>query len=376
MRNALSWIVIFLLVGTAPAMATPLDPIRTRAKPEPDAARPLSARDVGLYRRIFAHQEAGHWDHADVLVGRLKDRLLLGHVLQQRYMHPDAYRSTFEELSTWLDQYGDHPGANRVYRLALKRRPADAEAPPRPVPGYLGGSGQERQEVTEIAYRSARERSPEEQKLVGAWREGIEKLARIRQPEAAFEQLKAVHVRRLLDRTEVDIARWEIARSYFALGDDVAALKLARLAAVRSGDVAPEMHWTAGIAAWRHGRIDLATRHFRALALAEAAHPSERARAAFWAARAYVVAQKPQEVSRFLRIAAEDGRSFYGQLARAVLGEQPQTARCPMASCRMIRWRRSARWQACVGRWRSTRSAKGIWRSRRSARSPHGPTPV
>ena len=49
-------------------------------------------------------------------------------------------------------------------------------------------------------------------------------------------------------------------------------------------------------------------------------HPSERARAAFWAARGYVVEQKPQRVSEFLRIAAEDGSSFYGVLARAALG--------------------------------------------------------
>ncbi|MGH6914634.1 MAG: lytic transglycosylase domain-containing protein, partial [Geminicoccales bacterium] len=42
----------------------------------------------------------------------------------------------------------------------------------------------------------------------------------------------------------------------------------------------------------------------------------------FWAARAHVVEQKPQQVDDFLRIAAEDGRSFYGLLARAVLGQE------------------------------------------------------
>jgi soluble lytic murein transglycosylase-like protein len=82
----------------------------------------------------------------------------------------------------------------------------------------------------------------------------------------------------------------------------------------------PEIHWVAGISAWRHGRTDLATLHFTALANAESAHPSERARAAFWAARAYVVAQKPQQVGVYLRIAAEEPQSFYGALARAALG--------------------------------------------------------
>jgi soluble lytic murein transglycosylase len=81
------------------------------------------------------------------------------------------------------------------------------------------------------------------------------------------------------------------------------------------------MHWIAGFSAWRIGRRDLAARHFAALARAEAAHPSERARAAFWAARVYVVEQKPAYVTAFLRIAAEDRQSFYGVLARAALGK-------------------------------------------------------
>jgi soluble lytic murein transglycosylase len=312
-----------LIAGNGPAGATPLDPFRPRAKTDlvtADApAGPLGARDVGLYRRIFAYQNIGAWQRADQLIAQLSDRLLLGHAEWQRYMHPDAYRSSFEELRAWLEQYSDHPGADRVYRLAKKRRPRGTPAPKVPVRGYLGGSGQERQEVIRAPYRSTRERTAEEEALIDGWRERIEKLAASRQPEAAATRLQAV--RRRLDHTEIDLARWQIGRSYFAVGDDLKAITIARGAAVRSGDIVPEMHWVPGIAAWRLGRIDLATRHFRALALDEAAHPAERARAAFWAARAYVIAQKPPEVGRFLRIAAEDGQSFYGLLARAVLGE-------------------------------------------------------
>jgi soluble lytic murein transglycosylase-like protein len=157
---------------------------------------------------------------------------------------------------------------------------------------------------------------------VEAWREGIEKLANNRQPEAALEQLKAAHALRMLDRTEIDLARWQVARAYLAVGDTLPALRFARWASVRSGQAVPEIHWTAGIAAWRQGRTDLAIRHFTALALAPEVHSSERARAAFWAARAHVIAQKPQEAGRFLKIAAEDNQSFYGLLARAALGEE------------------------------------------------------
>jgi soluble lytic murein transglycosylase len=85
----------------------------------------------------------------------------------------------------------------------------------------------------------------------------------------------------------------------------------------------PQIHWTTGLAAWRTGRIELAARHFAVLAEAEAARPSERARAAFWAARAHLVTFQPQLVTRFLSIAAENAQNLYGLLARAVLGHDP-----------------------------------------------------
>jgi soluble lytic murein transglycosylase-like protein len=282
---------------------------------------PLGTHDQRLYHEIIALQEEARWDAADALIGRLHDPLLLGHIQQQRYMHPDAYRSTYEELRAWLERHGDHPDADRVYRLALKRRPAGAPSPLEPVSGYLGGSGQERQEVTEVTYRSLRERSAEEDARVSAWRQAIEKLADNRQPEAAADELNTAAMLRLADHVEIDLARWAVARAYLAVGDDRSALKLARQAAIRSGHTVPEIHWTAGFSAWRIGRTDLATHHFTALARAESAHPSERSRAAFWAARGYVVEQKPQRVAEFLQIAAEDTRSFYGVLARAALGE-------------------------------------------------------
>ena len=321
--HALRWslALLILVAGSSIAGATPVTS-KSGLAARGHGLAPLSARDQRLYREIIALQDEARWDAADVLIGRLRDPLLLGHVQRQRYMHPDAYRSTYEELHAWLEHYGDHPGADRVYSLALKRRPAGAPAPLKPVAGYLGGSGQERQEVTGVAWRSARERSADEDATVRAWREAIDRLASRREPAAAAAQLALPAIRKLADRVEIDLARWAVAGAYVAVGDDLEALKLARQAAVRSGDIVPEIHWTAGFSAWRIGRRDLAARHFAALAQAEAAHPSERSRAAFWAARAYVIEQRPQQVAAFLRIAAEDAQGFYGVLARAVLGEE------------------------------------------------------
>ena len=92
----------------------------------------LSGEDARLYREIFALQAKGAWGDADKRIGRLNDRVLLGHLLAQRYLHPTSYRSKFSELAAWLDHYPDHPQAARIYRLAKIRRTSGARAPRAP----------------------------------------------------------------------------------------------------------------------------------------------------------------------------------------------------------------------------------------------------
>lgn len=95
----------------------------------------LHVADVFRYREIFAAQADGRWAEADRIIGRLDNKLLLGHVQAQRYLHP-RYRSKYQELATWLKAYGDHPDAQRIHALALKRKPVSLAAPD--VPGGGG----------------------------------------------------------------------------------------------------------------------------------------------------------------------------------------------------------------------------------------------
>jgi soluble lytic murein transglycosylase len=280
---------------------------------------PLGVRDAVLYRRIFALQEAGDLAAADRLIDSLQDTLLLGHVQLQRYLHPTAHRSTFEQLKAWLERYGDHPEADRAYGLARKRRPSHAKSPAKPVRGYLSGNGQQMQEIGRPRYRTERERTSAERTLVREWQTEIEALSQRGRTSQAESLLRSTEIVALLDPVELDLARWAVAQAHFARGRDQAALALAAPAAARSGDAVPEIHWTAGISAWRLRRIEVAGRHFQALAEAEAALPAERARAAFWAARAHLVTFRPAEARRQLELAASYPQSFYGLLAGATL---------------------------------------------------------
>lgn len=116
----------------APPNLAALPPAARAHGPAVDLPEPLGVADVDRYRQIFRLQENGNWAAADRLIDKLEDTRLMGHVLAQRYLHPTAYTSKFQELSEWLAKYADHPQAPRIYALALKRQPAGAAPPKEP----------------------------------------------------------------------------------------------------------------------------------------------------------------------------------------------------------------------------------------------------
>ena len=104
--------------------------------------KPLNLKDVKLYQEIFSLQEVGKIQEAEKLTTKLTNRVLLGHIQSQKYLHPNAWRSSFDELRIWLLNYSDHPDASRINWLAKKRKPKSAKSPNKPKKGYLNGVGQ------------------------------------------------------------------------------------------------------------------------------------------------------------------------------------------------------------------------------------------
>lgn len=88
----------------------------------------------------------------------------------------------------------------------------------------------------------------------------------------------------------------------------------------KSGYQALSSHWNAGLAAWRQGSLAEAGQHFQALARNQEQSPWARSAAAFWAARVELRSRRPEQVAPWLRLAAEHPRTFYGLLARRLLG--------------------------------------------------------
>ena len=85
-----------------------------------------------------------------------------------------------------------------------------------------------------------------------------------------------------------------------------------------------DAQWLAGLEAWRRGSFIKAAQAFAKDAEDAENNRWDQSKSAFWAARAYLRAKQPDKVSAWLRKAAKDPLTFYGQLATRALGIEPK----------------------------------------------------
>ncbi|MGE0747520.1 MAG: transglycosylase SLT domain-containing protein [Rhodospirillales bacterium] len=281
----------------------------------------LATADAERYRRIFAAQAGGRWSDADAEIGRLGDRLLLGHVLAQRYLDARHYRAGHDALAAWLAAYADHPDAPAIRFLAAKRAPAEAEA--LPAVAYAAAAVRWDNGAMSPAPPAPPERTPALRKEAARILESARKRLRAGHHAEAVRYLAHPHVVRVLSTAEIDHEIATIAGDLYQQGEAGQAFVFAERAVRRSGDAAPAAMWIAGLTAFRLARYDAAATYFEALAAVPDLPAWPRSAAAFWAARATLDAGRPERVEDWLAAAAEHPDTFYGLIAHRILGTEP-----------------------------------------------------
>ncbi|MCG8492081.1 MAG: lytic transglycosylase domain-containing protein [Sneathiellales bacterium] len=281
----------------------------------------LSDKDAGLYQQIFRLQEKGAWRKSDRLIKKLDSKVLMGHVHYQRYMHPTHYRASYPELHLWMKAYADHPGADKLYRLAVSRHLRDWKPTPKPKRrGYLGGTGPGQPFYLSRSYKSPRKRSAKIVTEVKHANRVVRRYLYRGQPTKAIEYLQQKKIRKLLDRHEYSILEARTALSFFLYSKDELALKHSKQALKNSEKHVPLAHWTAGLAAWRLGKLEDAAGHFDRLSSIKRVSGWTASRASWWASRSYLKLGKPEKSIQFLQKASHYPRTFYGLLALRQLG--------------------------------------------------------
>ncbi len=290
--------------------------VAAEASTDPVVPRVLSENDETLYRDIFALQEDGRWPEADAKIDALENDILLGYVQFQRYMHPTAYRSKYEELRRWMAYYADLPEADKIYSLARKRRPRNASAPIRPIPRKWR-SAPTQELHPDLATDYANTSGPRLRQIEGR----VRYLAKREQAITALKEIDSKLKQRVITERQYDRMRSWVAASLYYQGYIDRAQKIATEVANRNGDTAVMGYWIAGLIEFRQGNLASAHSFFTRMAAVPYQEDSLRSAAGFWAARTALAAGQHQDVAPNLEIAALFPFTFYGQLALALLGQ-------------------------------------------------------
>lgn len=272
--------------------------------------RVLSDEDVSTYKQLFKAADAGDTAQISALLPQLKNKLLVPHVAAKNYLSPKTV-SSFDQLKTWLKTYDDYPEAARLYALAVRKdtkRAGELEDPDRKI---IRGNLDESDTPTEYTSPAAEAAA---KKLRGMIRAG--------QVAGATSYLQSAELRGSLSAADYGRLAHQVAAGQYYLGDANSAFALADKVAEQVRSEVPDADWVAGIAAFRLQKFDAAAKHFAALAQNEKSSSWMKSAAGVWAARSYLIAKQPQNVSRMLEIAAEKHRTFYGLIALRLLGRE------------------------------------------------------
>lgn len=268
----------------------------------------LSPADVKTYHDIFAAEKSGQIAKSEALVTKLSDSSLMGYVLEERYLGTH-YHTGYAELKSWLEDYGDLVGADKVYKLAVKRAQTKSSVP-LPVRPHWRGIDNEPQEFGDT--------NPQHQAVARLAAE-LKTLAREGRPEAAETRWKRAAAQTKLSETDIDRLGAFVATAYLGEMKDRQALSVCADVIVKSGNNALQCHWVAGLASYRLGDFIAAAAHFETL-VDNSRVPRTYSAAAFWAARSYMHTSQPDRVLTLYERAASEPDTFYGLLAFRVLG--------------------------------------------------------
>jgi soluble lytic murein transglycosylase len=294
-----------------------IEKLLIKSAKQKSGAAMLPKSDAALYKTAFEAQEQGNIKQSDSALKKISDLRLLGHVLYQRYMHPDSYRSNFRELKIWLDFYADHPGADKIYRLAQSRMPSGYKGKlNKPVKAKIIAQVREPTMHTAKPYvpkRGSSQAAASIDKKVSGLLEGgrnADALAYIQDPSVAAN----------LDAVQYDTVRADIAAGLLYSGDAESAYALAAKSFSRSGKFVPRAGWIAGLISWKSKRYKEAARYFEVAAHSEYASGWLQASAAYWAARSHMRVGNVKPVSAWLERGKKYPRTFYGLISTRALG--------------------------------------------------------
>ncbi len=276
-----------------------------------DAPQILTDIDASLYRQIFKLQDKERINTAINAQSQIADKLLMNEVLYQRYIS-DTYHTRGKEITSWMEQYYDMPGAQRMEKLAKIKK---ANVKRARVPNMISGS--ESIETAQSETWTQKKYTGKINKNIDAFkraiRSGSTKVARQILEDKSFKK----------DLTESDYGRLSgrLAYLYYTNGETELAKKWGFVASDANSEYGL---WSMGLLYFKEENYKESQKYFSRILDLPQINNARKTEAAFWAGRAADFKGDIENAKRYWRIAATYPMAFYGALSATMLGQQPQ----------------------------------------------------
>jgi soluble lytic murein transglycosylase len=328
------------LIWAAPVFAQPQDPLAplpTSPKPivatpagqspwtpaissqtTPPAAQPAPVLAVPRdWRGVFDAIDAGDWASARAGISTLPPSVLTPLAKAELYTAKDSPVIDLASLQALIGQAPELPEADQLAAMAFKRGATDPLLVYPEKPTVNLGSAPVRYRAKPVQGEPAADQL----------RSALDPLIKTDDASGAEAQLLLAAPRLSVEaRAE---AATRVSFVYYVLGLDMDARRVAdtwRQSA--TGEWASQAAWVSGLASWRLGDCQSASRDFNQVA-ALAPQRELRAGALYWAARSEQACGRPQSVTPLLKAAAAEPESFYALVARETLGMDTKLAADP-----------------------------------------------
>ena len=316
-----AWLAFGSLMCAAPVFAqtpdplAPLQTVPTPAVPPAIVQSPAAAASTVPapkdWRGVFDAIDAGQWATAQAGIAALPPGILTPVAKAELYTAKGSPQVDLASLQALISQAPELPQANQLALMAIKR---GATTPPLVVPERatvnLGSAP--------VRYKA---RPVQGEPAADELRALLDPLIKSDDASGAEGQL-LIYAPQLSVEARAEAGQ-RVAFVYYVLGLDMDARRVSdtwRQGA--TGEWASQAAWVSGLASWRLGDCESASRDFQQVA-ALAQQRELRAGGLYWAARAEQQCRRPASVEPLLRAAAntaEGPESFYGLLSRETLG--------------------------------------------------------
>ena len=271
----------------------------------------LSRQERELYRSIFDAIRGEQWVRVQALLAEDKDGPLRQVVAARYYLAANSPKVELPQIQAWLADPAalNLPQAEQMARLGQRRGLTSMPALPQAQPFQYQGHDPKR----------IRPRPVNDGTMPASVSAAIFQRIKNDDPNGARALLEGIDA----SLSSEARAEWRqrVAWSYYIENDDTAALAMAQRVSEGSGAWVPEGDWVAGLASWRLGDCETATRYFEKTARS-AGNPELGSAAYYWASRAQVRCRAPERASALLRAAARADDTLYGMLALEQLGQR------------------------------------------------------